>query len=103
MPMADLRCWSNKGHVLFRGQRLPVVGRVSMDMTIVDLTGARDCGEGTGWRWPMIRWRRLPPAVFRNMSCSRCSAAGSPAPVCPQGPDFPSAQHGLLRCTYCIC
>lgn len=41
-----LRCWSNKGHVLFRGQRLPVVGRVSMDMTIVDLAGANDCGEG---------------------------------------------------------
>jgi alanine racemase len=41
-----LRCWSNKGHALFRGQCLPVVGRVSMDMTIIDLTDASDCGEG---------------------------------------------------------
>ena len=41
-----LRCWSGRGHVLWRGQRLPVVGRVSMDMTIIDLSDAPDCGEG---------------------------------------------------------
>lgn len=41
-----LRCWSGRGHVLWRGQRLPVVGRVSMDMTIIDLSEAPDCGEG---------------------------------------------------------
>lgn len=41
-----LRCWSGKG--LFRaGERvLPVLGRVSMDMTVVDLTAAPDLQEG---------------------------------------------------------
>lgn len=41
-----LRCWSGRGHVLWQGQRLPVLGRVSMDMTIVDLSAAENCGEG---------------------------------------------------------
>jgi alanine racemase len=42
-----LRTWSGgKGHFLWQGRRLPVLGRVSMDMTIVDLTGADDCSEG---------------------------------------------------------
>ncbi len=42
-----LRCWSGKG--LLRtpdGRALPVVGRVSMDLTIVDLAAARDVAEG---------------------------------------------------------
>ncbi len=30
---------SNRGMVLFRGVRVPIVGRVTMDMTMVDLTG----------------------------------------------------------------
>lgn len=41
-----LRCWSGKGRFLFRGNDLPVLGRISMDLTIVDLTKAPDCGEG---------------------------------------------------------
>lgn len=41
-----LRCWSGRGHVLWQGRRLPVLGRVSMDMTIVDLETAENCGEG---------------------------------------------------------
>ncbi|MBX9665858.1 alanine racemase [Novosphingobium sp.] len=41
-----LRCWSGRGHVLWQGRRLPVLGRVSMDMTIVDLSTAENCGEG---------------------------------------------------------
>jgi alanine racemase len=41
-----LRCWSGRGHVLWEGRRLPVLGRVSMDMTIVDLSTAENCGEG---------------------------------------------------------
>lgn len=41
-----LRCWSGKG--LFRAgvAELPVLGRVSMDMTAVDLTAAPDVREG---------------------------------------------------------
>jgi alanine racemase len=41
-----LRCWSGRGQVLWQGRRLPVLGRVSMDMSIVDLSAAPDCGEG---------------------------------------------------------
>jgi alanine racemase len=41
-----LRCWAGKAAFLWQGQRLPVLGRISMDMTVVDLTRAADCGEG---------------------------------------------------------
>lgn len=41
-----LRCWSGKGAMLHQGRRLPVLGRVSMDMTVIDLTDAPDLGEG---------------------------------------------------------
>jgi alanine racemase len=33
------RAYSGRGSVLFRGQRVPILGRVTMDMTMVDLTG----------------------------------------------------------------
>jgi len=33
-----LRCLTNKGQVLIKGKRAPVVGRVTMDMTMVDVT-----------------------------------------------------------------
>jgi alanine racemase len=32
------RLLSNRGHVLVRGQRAPIAGRISMDLTIVDVT-----------------------------------------------------------------
>lgn len=32
------RALSNRGHVLIRGSRAPIVGRVSMDLTLVDVT-----------------------------------------------------------------
>lgn len=41
-----LRCWSGKGAMLAGGKRLEVLGRVSMDMTVVDLSQAPDIGEG---------------------------------------------------------
>jgi len=42
-----LRCWSGgKGVLRWQGLRLPVLGRVSMDMVDVDLTGADDIREG---------------------------------------------------------
>lgn len=41
-----LRCWSGKGRLLHGGRVLPVLGRVSMDMTVVDLSAAPDLGEG---------------------------------------------------------
>lgn len=41
-----LRCWSGKGVMLHGAARLPVLGRVSMDMTAVDLSEAPELREG---------------------------------------------------------
>ena len=41
-----LRCWSDKGVMRADGQQLPVLGRVSMDMTVVDLAAAPHLKEG---------------------------------------------------------
>jgi len=41
-----LRCWSGKGMLHAQGHRLPVLGRVSMDMTVIDLTHAPELTEG---------------------------------------------------------
>jgi alanine racemase len=41
-----LRCWSGKGTFRFGGAVLPVLGRVSMDMTVIDLSQAPELREG---------------------------------------------------------
>lgn len=41
-----LRCWSGRGRFTAGGQPLSVLGRVSMDLTAIDLTHAPDVGEG---------------------------------------------------------
>ncbi len=41
-----LRVWSGKGMLRHDGRAIPVIGRVSMDMTVVDLTNATDLREG---------------------------------------------------------
>lgn len=41
-----LRCWTGKGAMAHAGRRLPLLGRVSMDMVVIDLTGAPDLREG---------------------------------------------------------
>ena len=41
-----LRTWSGRGEFMWQGRALPVLGRVSMDMTIVDATSAPDLAEG---------------------------------------------------------
>jgi alanine racemase len=38
--------FGNRGEVLVRGRRAPVVGQVCMDMTLVDVTDIYDAGEG---------------------------------------------------------
>ena len=37
---------SNRGHMLVRGQRVPIVGRVTMDLTMVDLASVPDARVG---------------------------------------------------------
>lgn len=41
-----LRCWSNVGSFNWQGREAPVLGRVSMDLTIVDLSALPECREG---------------------------------------------------------
>jgi alanine racemase len=41
-----LRCWSGVGMLTGQGRDLPVLGRVSMDMTVIDLSDAPDLREG---------------------------------------------------------
>ncbi len=41
-----LRCWSGKGRFRANGQVLPVLGRVSMDLTVIDLSHAPALREG---------------------------------------------------------
>lgn len=40
------RLLSNRGHVLIRGQEAPIAGRVSMDQTVVDVTGIPEVAIG---------------------------------------------------------
>ena len=40
------RLLSNKGQVLIGGKRVPILGRVTMDMTMVDVTDVPDCHIG---------------------------------------------------------
>jgi alanine racemase len=40
------RLFSNNGEVLVRGRRVPVVGRVCMDLTMADVTGIEGVSEG---------------------------------------------------------
>lgn len=60
-----LRCWSGKGAFLADGQRLPVLGRVSMDMTVIDLTAAPQVGEGD---WVMAEYRLPEAAALSGLS-----------------------------------
>jgi alanine racemase len=40
------RSLSNRGAALLRGRRVPIVGRISMDMTVVDITAVPDAEVG---------------------------------------------------------
>jgi alanine racemase len=61
MGYADgyLRCWSGKGTMRAGGAVLPVLGRVSMDMTVIDLSAAPQLKEGD---WVSIDYA-LPEAA----------------------------------------
>lgn len=57
-----LRCWTGKGGFRHDGQRLPVVGRVSMDMTAIDLSASPALTEGD---WVCAEYD-LPEAAERS-------------------------------------
>lgn len=57
-----LRCWSGKGTMRSGGAILPVLGRVSMDMTVIDLTTAPYLTEGD---WVSVDYA-LPEAAAKT-------------------------------------
>ena len=60
-----LRAWSGKGVLRASGRALPVLGRVSMDMTVIDLTGADDLGEGD---WLQVDYHLPTAAAVSGLS-----------------------------------
>lgn len=40
------RALGNRGHALVRGCRVPIIGRISMDLTVVDITGLEGVAPG---------------------------------------------------------
>jgi alanine racemase len=57
-----LRCWSGLGSAASKSNPLPVLGRVSMDLTILDLSAAPDTREGD---WVTIDYD-LPHAASQS-------------------------------------
>ncbi|MFA7588658.1 MAG: alanine racemase, partial [Novosphingobium sp.] len=57
--------WSNKGFMLHDGARLPVVGRVSMDMTLIDLSDTPHLREGD---WVEVEYALPEAAVASGLS-----------------------------------
>lgn len=41
-----LRCWAGRAAIMYEGKALPVLGKISMDMIVVDLTSVPNCREG---------------------------------------------------------
>ncbi len=60
-----LRCWSDKGRVLAGDSVLPVLGRISMDMTVIDLTDAPNLREGD---WVDIAYSLPQAAAISGLS-----------------------------------
>ncbi|MET0588498.1 MAG: alanine racemase [Novosphingobium sp.] len=60
-----LRGWSSKGSMLSNGRRLSVLGRVSMDMTVIDLTSAPELMEGD---WVEVEYSLPEAAQTSGMS-----------------------------------
>ncbi len=60
-----LRAWSGKGVLRAQGHAFPVLGRVSMDMTVIDLTGADDLGEGD---WLAVDYHLPTAAAVSGLS-----------------------------------
>lgn len=60
-----LRCWSGKGSFHWRGVAVPSLGRISMDMTVVDLTQVPDCGEGD---WLSVDYEPVTASAASGLS-----------------------------------
>ena len=60
-----LRAFSGKGSAVWGGRKLPVIGRVSMDLVTLDITAAPDLGEGD---WVEIDYDLAAAAAVTGLS-----------------------------------
>lgn len=60
-----LRCWSGKGRFGWQGAEVASLGRVSMDMTVVDLSNAPECREGD---WVEVVYDPVSAAAATGLS-----------------------------------
>ncbi|HEY6870815.1 MAG TPA: alanine racemase C-terminal domain-containing protein, partial [Novosphingobium sp.] len=60
-----LRCWSGLGGATLDGAHLPVLGRISMDMTVIDLSAAPAAREGD---WVTIDYDLRTAAKISGLS-----------------------------------
>lgn len=60
-----LRTWSGRGSASLDGQRLPVLGRISMDMTALDLEAVPQAGEGD---WVAVDYHLPDAAALTGLS-----------------------------------
>ena len=60
-----LRAWSGRGSASLEGQRLPVLGRISMDMTALDLAEVPQAGEGD---WVAVDYDLPAAAALTGLS-----------------------------------
>ena len=93
-----LRNWSGKGSARWQGAALPVLGRVSMDMTVIDLPLRLACARAIGSRSTTRCRRRRQRAACPNTSCLPCLAIVSPAE-----PVALLRSRQLLHCRCCTC
>src|SRR5690606_29073154 len=75
---------SGRGHVLIRGQRVPIVGAVSMDMITVDVTGLESVQPGD----EVVMLGRQGPESWQQIDAREVAAATGTIPweiVCRLG------------------
>ena len=60
-----LRCFSGKGRAIAGGVQVPVIGRVSMDLTAIDVSAVPDLAEGD---WVAIDYALPEAAALSGMS-----------------------------------
>ena len=60
-----LRCFSDKGGAIAGGVRVPVIGRVSMDLTAIDVSAVPDLAEGD---WVAIDYALPEAAALSGLS-----------------------------------
>ena len=77
------RSVSNKASVLIRGVRCPVLGRVTMDQTVVDVTGVKGVSSGdevvlvgrqAGDEISVVEFSRWADTIPRRRRCARHEA-----------------------------